>query len=66
MRATGSGNGMAVLPASRMATFSGTAPGPVRLNTPCVPDWSARATASATSSSWMNCIIGLKPMMVGT
>src|SRR5439155_1179399 len=65
-RATGSGSGTAVPPVARLATFRGTAPGPATLNTPCVPLCSASATASATSSSWMNCHIGLKPMMVGT
>ena len=64
--ASGSGSGTGVPPVSRIATLTGTAPGPATLKTPCAPVWSASATAYATSSSWMNCIIGLKPMMVGT
>src|SRR5262249_40164532 len=53
-------------PVSRMATLSGTAPGPTTLKMPLSPASSAPAIASATSSSWMNCIMGLKPMIVGT
>jgi len=66
LRAIGSGSGTAVPPVSRIATFNGTAPGPVTLKMPRIPVSSVRPMASARSSSWMNCTIGLKPMMVGT
>jgi hypothetical protein len=65
-RSNGSGSGHADPPVSRIATETGTAPGPTMLKTPWSPCSSASAIASDTSSSWMNWSIGSKPITVGT